>query len=749
MADSYAGELAGSSSTKTDPDADNSVERDAVSAAFKQRYKVAKKHWADWREEAKDLYDFIAGRQWSEEDEAKLKEELRPIVTFNIAGKYMDAVTGLQINNRQEIRYFPRENGDAKVNELMTGAVSWCRDMCDMVDEETDAFYDGALTGLGWMEGYLDKDLEPDGVAAGRRVDNMEMLPDPTARQRNLVDAKYVIRERMMDHDDYRELFGDYADVQPDDGIGVEENSVDIDDLTSLQVIPSPHDYGDSTGDKGERVTKGKCPVQDYQFWKREKRFVVSHPQMGERELREDEYTAQKEQLDILLANGQPIQVKAIQKKVYYRAYFSKGKMGPYGESPYQGGFTYHAITGKRDRNKQSWYGLGRAMTDSQRWTNKFFSTILYCLMVGAKGGIMAEEGSFKDARKAESEWANPNSITWTKPGALAGANGPKITPKPGAEYPAGLDKLMEFTLNSLPQTTGLNLELMGLADREQSGALEAQRKQSAMAIIAWMFDAMRRYYRSMGRQMARYVTDYMAEGTLVKINGPDSQQYVPLLKSQLALTFDVIVDESPTSTNMKERVWAVIDSLLPKMLTAGMAIPKEVLDYSPLPTDLAAAWKKSLEPTPEAEQQKQMSLQGLALDNKVKDAKANKDNADAQATLAELQRPQENGAEKARIEADSKQRIAQMQAAIDSQTEELKANRKASTEILIAKLKLETEVEIAKLKGLIDLKLGAQQADVQRETAQVSNETKERTAMASNQTKEKIAKSKPKPKST
>ena len=174
MADtSYAGELAGSSQTTAGkPDDGDQAERDRVLREFQQRYKMAKSHWKDWRTEARNLYDFIAGRQWSDEDLAKLNEEQRPVVTFNIAGKYMDAITGLQINNRQEIRYFPRTNGAAKVNELMTGAVAWCRDLSNMIDEETDAFYDATLTGLGWMEGYLDKDLEIEGVAAGRRVDS-------------------------------------------------------------------------------------------------------------------------------------------------------------------------------------------------------------------------------------------------------------------------------------------------------------------------------------------------------------------------------------------------------------------------------------------------------------------------------------------------------------------------------------------------------------------------------------------------
>jgi hypothetical protein len=47
--------------------------------------------------------------------------------------------------------------------------------------------------------------------------------------------------------------------------------------------------------------------------------------------------------------------------------------------------------------------------------------------MVGAKGGLLAEEDSFTDPRKAESEWANPSAITWVKKGELAAG---KVQPK-------------------------------------------------------------------------------------------------------------------------------------------------------------------------------------------------------------------------------------------------------------------------------------------------------------------------------
>jgi hypothetical protein len=614
------------------PEYDDTEDRQEVLAEFNSRFKTTKKHWSDWRDEARDLYDLIAGRQWDAEDEAKLKEALRPMVTFNVAGKYMDALQGLQINNRQEIRYYPRKAGQASIDEILTGTVSWGRDLCDQADEETDAFYDATLTGLGWMEGYLDKDLDPGGVPAGQRVDNMEMYPDPAARKRNLEDARYVIRIRQMDHDEYEELFGE---EYGESGANEEFQSLDDDD-DGLQLIETPQDYGPGNSPTSG-PKKGKCPVADYQFWRKETRYLLSHPQLGQKELNEDEFQAYQPFFKKAAENGQRFQTQKIRKKVYYRAFISNGRIASsdkgYGLSPYQGGFTYHAITGKRDRNKNTWYGIGRSIVDPQRWLNKFFSTILYILMSNAKGGVMAEENTFKDARKAESEWANPNSITWLKEGALQKG---KIEAKPASPYPQGLDRLMDFTMSAMPQVTGLNAEILGLLDREQSGVLEAQRKQSAMAVIAWAFDAMRRYYRSMGRMQAEYVRAYVPEGTLVKINGQDQQQYVPLIKSQLPMSFEVIVDEAPTSANMKERVWAVLEQMIPQLIQAGMSqIPPEVLDYSPLPADLVQKWKQLLRPDP----QKQQLMQRDAVANvSIKESEAQKNQTQAQLNLSKAQ---------------------------------------------------------------------------------------------------------------
>jgi hypothetical protein len=606
------------------------IDSDRVLKDFIARLPQAKQHQRESREEARKLYDLRAGHQMTPEEEAALDEKYDnayPKIAFNVTDKYVSAVEGLQVNNRQEMRFYPREEGDAGIDEFSTGVVKWCRDQSEAEDEETDAFGDVFLTGLGWIEHYLEDEEDPESPYIGQdRVDRMEMYYDPHARKKNLVDRRWDCRLKGFTEDEFEEKFGEQA-----------WGSFDGPDDASVQHVTQPDDYGTRSGGSNQPPM---VYVADYQFCESVQHWIVTanlpDPDTGQvqpmRELvTKSDWRVMKQALE---SAGIPYESERVSKKCYYRAWIRQDRiLGKVREL--KCGFTREAITGKRDRNTNTWYGIGRVIRDPQLWLNKFFASILYTLMTNAKGGLMAEEDAFEDTAEAERTWANPAAITFTTPGAVSGG---KIQPKPPAPYPAGMEALMRFTMDILPGTSGISPELLGLADRDQPGVLEAQRKQSAMAIIAWVFDAMRRYYKRSGKLMLSMIAEYLNEGQLIRITGDEGVKYKRLIKDNLVRRFDIIVDESPTSVNMQERAWLSMKEAIPMAAQLGATAPPSAIKYIPgLPQEFKAEWLKSLQDP----QKQQEAQEGQQLMKGQIQAEIAKDQTQAQLNAAKAQQIQ------------------------------------------------------------------------------------------------------------
>jgi hypothetical protein len=196
----------------------------------------------------------------------------------------------------------------------------------------------------------------------------------------------------------------------------------------------------------------------------------------------------------------------------------------------------------------------------------------------------------------------------------------------------------MRFTMDILPGTSGISPELLGLADRDQPGVLEAQRKQSAMAIIAWVFDAMRRYYKRSGKLMLSMIAEYLNEGQLIRITGDEGVKYKRLIKDNLVRRFDIIVDESPTSVNMQERAWLSMKEAIPMAAQLGATAPPSAIKYIPgLPQEFKAEWLKSLQDP----QKQQEAQEGQQLMKGQIQAEIAKDQTQAQLNAAKAQQIQ------------------------------------------------------------------------------------------------------------
>lgn len=619
-----------------------------VSTAPDQAKFVTLKEWAEadiehsstWRSQAKEDFSFVAGPgQWSEEDEQYLREEERPMLTFNRVLKYVRAICGIEANNRHETTFIPRELdnvGEVKVNEVLSAGSNWMAAQCNADRQQSRAFRDAVICGMGWTEQALSYDDDPKGQYVETRCDPLEMFWDRNARDQNLMDAKRVGRVRKMLLSEAKALIPGVTDAP-----GMMDGDLDA------YWASGAFDYRSRDAKSQEQKElreenqvkddpKREVHIVQIQWWEYENYKYAFNPATGQTEAMDEQtFASLKEQADMA---GVEIPHTTMRRKKYLQAFIGN-KILQMGPCPRPDGFTLQSITHEPDDVAGVWFGIVRVLKDPQLWSNKWISQVMHMVNTTAKGGVIVEDDAVGDIRDFQKNFAKPQAVSVVKAGAISKG---KIMAKPGAANLGGIMGLLEIAQAAFSDVTGMNLELMGMADRDQPGILEAQRKQAAMTILATLFDSLALFRVEVGRTRLHYLQTALADGRLIRVAGPDAEMAIPLLRDKVTGKYDVIVDDAPTSPNTKEKTWATIQMLLPPLLQAGMVPPKMVLkllDYVPfLPSKLVQAFKQIAdEPDPNAEQKAQLAERGAVAEVADKEAAAKLKGSQAEATEAKM----------------------------------------------------------------------------------------------------------------
>lgn len=521
----------------------------------------------EWRRQAKEDFAFYNGEQWSEEDKAVLHRNKRPLVTINRVAPLVNAVIGTEINNRRMVRFVPRHPGDAKADEILTGVGEWFRYNANAQDEESEAFADTVISGMGWVDTRIDFTDDPEGMPAMQRLDPFKMVWDAAACKSNLTDAKRLWYVDQKPLDEVKRLFP-----------GIDEAMLD------------------ASWARGEaantEISRDSVTIAEVRWFEIERSYSVVDPISGERRI-----CNEKELQELILLYGN-VAYSPFNRRVVKRAFLG-GQLLSTPDTPLvpNGQLGWECITGYYNRTSRQFYGLIYPTKDPQRWANKFFSQVMHVLNSQAKGGILAERGAFDDNLQAEESFARADQITWLRNGALSGG-APRIQAKPAAVFPAGIFQLFEESKNSISQVIGLSSEFIGTREVNQPGVLENQRRQSSINILAYVLNNLQKYRKRQAQIILYIVQNYLLDGRLVRIVGEENHQYIQLTREICAdKIYDVIVDEVPSSPNEKERTFAILQQILPIIspyLTPQMGL--DILRYTPLPSSLVDKWIAELQ---------------------------------------------------------------------------------------------------------------------------------------------------------
>lgn len=671
---------------------------------FNKWDKVDNNHWSDWKDEARTNYDMVAGRQLP--DEAKRENEDNGLVsiTINKIDATISAVSGSEMSNQQETKYYPRETStrgpdgrlqDVAVSEVLTGAADWVRDETDQGDEESESFRDCLICGIGVTEGRMDYDIDPEGMAVpAERCDPLEFRIDASARRPNAADARRITREKAFGLEDATDRFGakvSEGGKQP-----------------SWERQPHANNPGQEyKGNSTESSNKDDVWICEYQWWELEKVFKVLNPMTGQIE----ELTEQEFQRLIVAMPEFEDRSATIKVRRYYRAFRCGNEVLEVTPLPDEE-FTYKFITGKLDRNKGVWYGLVRAMVDPQRLLNKQISQTQRIVDTNAKGGLILEVDAVEDVEQFENDWAASDTNVYVKAGKLqSGA----VIPKPISPTPQGIDKLLMIAEGAIPSTSGVNAEMMGNVDRQQAGVVDVQRKEAAYGVLQSFFRSLKRYRKQRGRHTLKLITRYMTDNRLIRITGRNGNvQYIPLAKQPDTVRYDVIVDESPTGPNQKDKVFQYL-MMFGGPLLSKLNLPPQVwlkfLEFSPLPSALVQEVMQAIQqmpppgPSPEAIKAEgeaarlQADMQKMQIDTQVAQMRAQLDAAKLQGENQKLAMENEwVKIEMAKTAMDH--RSSEQEAVLRArETEMRERNDSAKIQADIAKQQVEAQVKAAELE--------------------------------------------------
>lgn len=546
-------------------------------------FKQAVDHGSEWRKLAREEYDFVRGKQWSEDDKAALTEKGRPALTINKIRPHLNILSGYQRVNRYEVNFEPRTSDDFESCELRKGVTKYIMDNCDYNDVESAVFMDGIIGGIGWFHVFYDWDYTAmEGEIDIERVSPFDIYTDPEARKPDYSDGKFLCRAKWVDKDELCDIYPEHTD-----DILSEFRRYDMDEKEADMVGTEPLWYNRDL----KKVRLIECWYKEREM---ETRYMMA------------DGTISDVPPPIPTVIASPFQVPV--DKVRLAVIMGDIKLEEM-DSPYQHGFfpfvpftLYHYGEGDVP------CGVVRDVKDPQREINKKRSQILHILNTQGNSGLITETTAMTEEQQERYRkyGSKPGAIIEVNDGTLAGGRIREIQP---SAPPVGLIQSAQESEADIPKITGINESMLGISSPQQSGrAIELNQRQ-AVTNIAPFFDNLRKSKRAIVQQLWGYkghkglIPQYYTEEKVFRIVGKHGQEEFVTVNQQVQMqdpqtgqlittvlndlsqgNYDVIISDTPYSVSQRQgQFWALVDAVSKLGLPANIIFDK-LIELSDIP---------------------------------------------------------------------------------------------------------------------------------------------------------------------
>lgn len=175
-------------------------------------------------------HDFYDGLQWDEADAAVLRDRGQMPLVYNEVAPLVDWLIGTERRTRVDWSVLPRAEDDVEAADIKTKVMKYVSDVNRVQFARSRAFADAVKGGVGWVDDGARDDPTQD-VLYSKYEDWRNVLWDSSSYELDLSDARYLFRWRWVDEDVALMMFPDRKHVIRQAVEDVDANGEDQDDV--------------------------------------------------------------------------------------------------------------------------------------------------------------------------------------------------------------------------------------------------------------------------------------------------------------------------------------------------------------------------------------------------------------------------------------------------------------------------------------------------------------------------------------
>jgi len=485
----------------------------------------------DARRAAEIYRDYYDGKQWSDDEIAKLNARGQPAITDNRIKDKVEYLLGLERETRTDPKAYPRTPEDDPGAEAATDALRYVADCNFFQQTKSSVFENMAVEGFGGCEVIVDNSTysgTTNKTVCIRYIRWDRLFYDSHSLLHDFSDSRYQGIIKLMDLDEAKATYTNLGDK--------------FDLFTSNSFLPAEETYHD----KPRWYDRGRKRIQIVEHYYRDgdKWMRAVYTRVGFiEEPKESAYVnceTQKPECPLLL----------------------------------------QSLYVDRDGNR---FGIVKRYKDLQDEINKRRSKSLHLLSVNQ---ATAEKGAVDDVEKARAELARPDGFLEYTPGM-------KLEVRENTDLAEGQFKLLQQSIASMADT-GPNEALLGKGG-DISGRAKQLDQQGGSIQLGILSDRLRYWQTRVMKASWSRVKQFWTGEMWVRVTDDENSRFMALnstypanhihVQKQIAqpgepmnvladMDVDIIIDEAPDTVTLQQEQFGVLAELAKN----GIQIPPQAL---------------------------------------------------------------------------------------------------------------------------------------------------------------------------